>query len=243
MSRTQVIIGKFGPSARQILDAALAISARPQTELVVGSMPEGSTVFGDALWEGRRKKDYERGLSYLHDFAARSTLKNQVFLGGACGVPWRKEIAIPRLEKAGVAFYDPEVSDWDEKDALYKAQGIPGGIMEVEAREKTTSNVLLFPFDPSTRGIASINEVVEFMMAGRQTVVIVAAYVEPGQVIAGQALTVKEAMDINIARGELFGVAKARGVKVFNNIEDAVKECIYLCLMAAKHHIVLDVVG
>lgn len=226
---SKVIIDHFEPSARQIFDAALEIARRPQTQLVVGSLPEGATVLGGAAWEGRRKKDYERGLSYLHDLASRSTLKNQVFLGGACGVPWRDEIAIPLLEKAGVTFYNPEVPDWDEKDAAYKAQGITGGIMEVEAREKNTSYVLLFPFDPSTRGIASISEAVEFMLKGRQKVILVEAFVEPGQVIEGQALTVDEAEDINIARVRLFSIARTLHVPVFKNIAPAVELCIDIC--------------
>jgi len=71
---------------------------------------------------------------------------------------------------------------------------------------------LLFVFDPQTRAIANLNEAVEFMLAGQQKVVLVASYVEPGQVIAGQKLTPEEAMDINIARSELFEIAKAHMV-------------------------------
>ena len=239
---SKVIIGKFGPSARQILDAALAIAKHPTTQLVVGSMPEGTSVFGDASYEGRRKKDYERGLSYLHDLAARSVLKNQVFMGGACNpTTWRKDTAIPMLEAVGVGFYNPQIDDWNEQDAAYKAQGVAGGIMEVEAKEKTTSYIVLFVFDPQTRAIATINEAVEFMMAGKQKVVLVAAYVEPGTVIEGQALTFKEAMDINIARAELFGVAKSLGVPVYDNVEMAVYECIDLYRDAARDHYVMEV--
>jgi hypothetical protein len=113
--------------------------------------------------------------------------------------------------------------------------------MEVEAKHKTTAYVLLFVFDPQTRAIATLNEAVEFMLAGQQKVVLVAEYVEPGQVIAGQALTVKEAMDINIARGELFGVAKAHGVLVFNTVEAAVQQCIDLCGEAEADHYVIEV--
>jgi len=241
---SQVIIGKFGPSARQILDAALAIASSPQTTLVVGSMPEGKTVFGDAPYDGRRKKDYERGLSYLHDLASRRTLVNQVFLGGACDpTTWRQDFAIPMLKKAQVAYYNPQVADWDEQDAKYKAEGITGGIMEVEAQAKTTSYVILFVFDSQTRGIATINEAVEFMMAGQQEVVLVADYIKAGQSVGGQALTWDEAMDINIARGELFGVAKARGVPVFYSINEALEECIDYCQRAEKDHNVIEVAG
>lgn len=232
-----VIIGKFGPSARQIVDAALAVATHPETRLVVQSMPEGSTVLGGAAWEGRRKKDYERGLSYIHEMAERNRLKNQVFLGGACGVPWRQQ-AIEMLENVGCRYYNPEVEDWDIQDAKLKAEGLKGGIMELEAQHKTTSYVLMFVFDPGTRAIATLNECIEFMMAGRQKVIIVSAYVTPGTVVGGQALTYEEAMDINIARAELFGIAKAQGVPVFERVYDATTHCIGLLKEAQKHHIV-----
>lgn len=37
----------------------------------------------------------------------------QVFLGGSCNpTTWRKNIAIPYLEKHGVTFYNPQVDVW-----------------------------------------------------------------------------------------------------------------------------------
>ena len=39
--------------------------------------------------------------------------QHKVFLGGACGKStWRKDIAIPLLEKAGVAYFNPQVDEW-----------------------------------------------------------------------------------------------------------------------------------
>ena len=242
MSKSSVIIGRFGPSARQILDAAIAVASKPQTKLVVKSMPEGSTVLGGAAWEGRRQKDYERGLGYLHELAGRSTLVNQVFLGGACGVPWR-DGAIKSLDGEGVAFYNPEVADWDEQDKTLKAMGVKGGIMEHEAIQKAASYVLLFVFDPGTRAIATLNECVEFMMAGKQKVVIVAAYLQPGTVIGGQTVTFDEAMDINIARAELFGIAKSKGISVYDSVEAAVNRCIYLAKVADADVTIADYLG
>lgn len=237
---SDVIIGSFGPSARQILDAAIAVAAKPQTKLVVRSMPEGSTVLGGAEWSGRRQKDYERGLGYLHEMAGRSTLINQVFLGGACGVPWREE-AIRSLEDVECTYYNPEVSDWDEQDKALKAAGIKGGIMEHEAVQKCASYVLLFVFDPGTRALATLNECVEFMMAGRQKVVIVSAYTQPGTIIGGQEVTFEEAMDLNIARAELFGIAKAKGIPVFDNVPYAIYECINLLEQADRLVEIADV--
>lgn len=233
-----IVINQFGPSARQILDAAIAVATNPDAKLIVKSMPEGSTVLGGAEWSGRRKKDYERGLGYLHELSGRMNLKNQVFLGGACGVPWRKE-AIETLEAAGCKFYNPEVDDWDVQDAKLKAQGMIGGIMELEAIYKTRSHVLLFVFDKGTRALATLNECVEFMAAGRQHVVIVKAFVKPGLVVGDQALTEVEANDINEARTALFKMASDQGILVMDNVGDAIQECIRL-LKHSSQEIVID---
>jgi hypothetical protein len=239
---SKIIIGRFGPSARQIVDAAVAATDKPTPEIVVQSMPEGSTVLGGAEWSGARKKDYERGLSYLHDLCGRRDLKNQVFLGGACGATtWRQDIAIPMLEEAGCAYFNPQIDDWSEQDAYWKAQGVPGGIMEVEAKEKTTSSILLFPFDPTTRGIASLSEAIEFVREGKQKVVLVLTYVKEGTVIDGQPLTHKEAMDINTARSELSGFAKALGTPVFNDIKIAITYTVRALLEAEEPHTVMEV--
>jgi len=224
---SSIIIGKFGPSACQILEAAIAVASRPDTKLVVKSMPEGSTVLGGAEWGGRRKKDYERGLGYLHELSERMNLKNQVFLGGACGVPWRED-AIKELDARGCSYYNPEVADWDIQDAALKANGLKGGIMELEAIHKTSSYVLLFVFDPGTRALATLNECVEFMMAGKQKMVIVEAYVAPGTIIGGQLVTLEEATDINEARERLFALADNHGIAVLSTVADAINECVDL---------------
>lgn len=236
-----VVINQFGPSAKQILDAALAVATHPDTKLVVKSMPEGSTVLGGAEWSGRRKKDYERGLGYLHELAGRVNLKNQVFLGGACGVPWRAD-AIKELEANGCEFYNPEVDDWDVKDAQLKAGGMKGGIMELEAIHKTSSYVLLFVFDKGTRALATLNECVEFMMAGNQVVVIVSAFVDAGTVVGDQTLTEVEAADINLARTALFGLAASKGILVTDSVAKATKVCVNYLKDAAMDIEIQDVI-
>ena len=234
---SEIVIGKFGPSACQIVEAACAAMRRPRATVVVGSVPEGSKVLGGAEWSGSRRKDYERGLAYLHDLCSRRTLKNQVFLGGACGATtWRQDIAIPMLEKAGVEYLNPQIEDWDEQDAYWKAQGVKGGIMEVEAREKIASHVILFPFASTTRGIASLSEAIEFISEGRQKVVLVMADLEPGTVIDGQTITQDEADDINDARIILEEFARAMRVPVYRNIARA-SEAVVTLLKEAEQSV------
>lgn len=238
-------INTFGPSAGQILDAAIHVAHAPKVNIVVKArVPAGRLVFGGAPYEGRRQKDYDRALSYLHEFAGRIELKPQVFLGGACDpTTWRDDTAVPMLEQAGIAYHNPQVKNWDEADAQFKAQGIAGGIMEVEAKEKLASYVLLFVFDPLTRGLASINEVVEFMSAGRQKVVLVEVYLPAGTVIGGQEVTAEEAADINLARAKLFGYAAAYHVPVFKDIKQAVQCCVDTVAKACQDYEVPEAVA
>lgn len=225
---SKVKIGVFQPSACQILSAALAVAKHPGSSVEVLSMPEGPMVLGGAPWEGRRKSDYERGLSYLHDLSGRNDRKSKVFLGGACNpTTWRQDIAIPFLTEHGCEFYNPQIDDWSEQDAACKAAGFAGGIMEVEAIHKKESSVLLFVFDSATRAIATLNEAVEFMMAGGRHVVLVEGWLEPGTVIAGQAVSESEARDINEARHRLFKVARDRGTPVYGTIEAAMINIVY----------------
>ena len=37
----------------------------------------------------------------------------EVFLGGTCGQStWRKDIAIPHLQRSGITFFNPQQDDW-----------------------------------------------------------------------------------------------------------------------------------
>jgi len=152
-NKAQVVIGSFGPSARQIGEAARAVCDSAEVEVVVRNRPQkGDTVYNDRKFEGRRFKDLDRGLAYLHDLCERRGLVNQVFLGGACNpTTWRQDTAIPMLEEAGVAYFNPQVDDWSERHAALIAEGVAGGMMEHEATQKTTSFVLLFVFSDKTR--------------------------------------------------------------------------------------------
>lgn len=115
-------------------------------------------------------------------------MSNFVFLGGTCGSsPWRKEIAIPKLEAAGVKYFDPEVADWTP-------ECIPR-----EAAAKAEAAVLLFFIDGTTRGIASMIEAAEYAHSGRE-VFFAIQDIPDGTVIDGQTVTGRELKDLNRAR-------------------------------------------
>ena len=73
----------------------------------------------------------------------------RVFLGGTCGgSTWRNQI-IPMLEKAGINYFDPVVSDWTPD---CKAE---------ELRQRKICDVLLYVITPKMKGVYSIAEVVQ----------------------------------------------------------------------------------
>jgi len=186
-------------SAQAIVEAAYAIAKKPGAELVVEYSTEGM--------EGRQKKDYDRALSYLHDLANRDEMVNQVFLGGSCDpTTWRQDKAIPFLKDKGCAYYNPQVEEWKPE------------LMEIEAKAKLTSAVLLFVLDSQTRALATLNEVIEFVVRGRQKVIVVMDFVAPGTEIEGQEITPEEAQDINMARTQMAKHARDHGAQVYNTL-------------------------
>ena len=134
-----------------------------------------------------------------------------VFLGGSCNpTTWRKDVAIPALDKAGISYYNPQVDDWSPE------------LVEVEARAKQDADALLFVIDAQTRAIASMLEAAEAITAGRH-VVLAVLDIADGTGIGGQAVTGAELKDLNRARAYLRDIASRHGTQVFGSVEEAVK--------------------
>ncbi|OQR82169.1 hypothetical protein THRCLA_11082 [Thraustotheca clavata] len=111
-----------------------------------------------------------------------------VFLGGSCNpTQWRREIAMPMLDQAGVSYYNPQVDEWHEE------------LMELEAQAKETAAIVLFVIDNMTRAIVSMNEAAEYMCCGRR-VVLVIQDLDTHTQIGNKKLTEYEIADLNAAR-------------------------------------------
>ncbi|VDP68032.1 unnamed protein product [Schistosoma mattheei] len=85
----------------------------------------------------------------MTSFEASSGLNRyDFFLGGACNpTTWRKEVAIPILDRLGLTYYNPQVDDWSPE------------LMELERKAKSVSDILLFVFENwRTRGLVSLLE-------------------------------------------------------------------------------------
>jgi len=138
-----------------------------------------------------------------------------VFLGGSSNpTTWRRDIAIPRLEKAGISYYNPQVDEWHS------------GLVEIENQAKAKAKVLLFVIDNVTRAIASIAEAAYYIGHGRNVVLVIQYFKETDFTAKNGTETVNgirktEMKDLNRGRTYLEDIAKQRGVHVFEKIDRA----------------------
>ena len=151
-----------------------------------------------------------------------------VFLGGACNpTTWRKNIAIPILERAGIPYYNPQVDDWSED------------LVALEAKHKQGAKILLFVVNGATRSIASMVEAAELIAAGRR-IVLVLEDIPEGQKISEGTISGRELKDLNRARAYLADVAQRHSVLCFSSVITA---CLHTVRWCKKLGMAADDVG
>src|SRR5882724_13456552 len=150
-------------------------------------------------------------------------MKKQIFLGGACGnTTWRRDIAIPALEAAGITYHNPQlgIGEWTTDQEAS------------EMRAKDDADVLLFVIDGHTRGVASVAEVA-YLLAARRQLALAITDVTEGSRIGDQIIDSRESDDLNRGRIFIRTMAGELGVPVFQDIKAAVNYAIDL-IGAAK---------
>lgn len=140
-----------------------------------------------------------------------------VFLGGACDpTTWRKDVAIPMLEAAGVPFFNPQVPDWSaewERD--------------VEGPAKLAASDHIFVIDNQTRATSSAVEAVAFALTRPEgSVFLVVNNINDGLVIRGQTITGRELQDLNRMRDYVRATARDNNVPVYSSTKDAVQAVV-----------------
>ncbi len=176
-----------------------------------------------AIARGREKMKIIAGISMIRQWMARVTnhfsdqgKKFVVFLGGSCNpTTWRKDTAIPRLQREHIAFYNPQVDEWTPD------------LVQIEAQAKEEAAVLFFVIDKHTNALASMMEVVELSVAGRQ-VVLVIEQISAGTKIGGHVVSKIMLKDLNRSRAYTRDVARRFGVPVYDNIEDGLAQVAYI---------------
>jgi hypothetical protein len=130
-----------------------------------------------------------------------------VFLGGACNpTTWRRDVAIPALDAAGVTYYNPQVDDWTPD------------LMVVEAHQKATARYLLFVIGPETRALMTIAEAAHHIGLDASRVVLV---LQPYPLSDDQRRA-EEIGDNNRARDYLGKLAEEKGVVRLSTVDEAV---------------------
>lgn len=159
-----------------------------------------------------------RDVVRVGDIKLNNEEPKQVFLGGACGLTtWRKDIAIPLFEEAGVSYHNPQMplGAWKEDDQFD------------EMRRKDECLVQLFVINASTRGVASVAEVA-YLIGARKPVAIVLEDIPAGTDVYGKTIDAVEADDLN--RGRIFvrAMADRHNVPIFTDIAEGTRYCIKL---------------
>ncbi len=148
-----------------------------------------------------------------------------VFLGGACGrTTWRRDVAIPLLEAAGVAYYNPQLGEGEWTPACEAA----------EMRAKAEADVLLFVISGETRGVASIGEAAYLLGARRPLALMVTDSTAPDAA---------ERDDLNRGRIFLRSMAREHDVPVFTDVASAAHYAIELVRAGAGRDQVREVLN
>ncbi|MEB3295414.1 MAG: nucleoside 2-deoxyribosyltransferase domain-containing protein [Synechococcales bacterium] len=144
--------------------------------------------------------------------------RTNIFLGGTCGTStWRKEVAIPALEAAGLSFYNPQL-DWGTWTEAHET---------AELAAKESAEVMLFIVTDQTRGVASLVEAAYLIGSGR-SIALALMFIPEGAIVDGEVITELERRDLN--RGRLFvrTLAQQAEIPVFDSAEAATHYAIKL---------------
>ncbi|XP_022176684.1 uncharacterized protein LOC111038066 isoform X2 [Myzus persicae] len=163
------------------------------------------------------EKDQEKHIRGIKK-NSRSAHSYDVFLGGSCNpTTWRKDLAIPYLQDAGVSFYNPQVDHWSQD------------LIEIEHAAKESATILFYVIDSQTRNVVSDIETANF--AGNHNNLVLVIHPQDaiaGSVVAGEPISCSEAEDIREALTALQKIAANQGTLVFDNIPEALNNVIQI---------------
>ena len=146
------------------------------------------------------------------------TSKTDVFLGGSCNpTVWRKQKAMPYLDKRGISYYNPQVDDWSPE------------LITIENYHKNTASVLLFVIDNLTRGVASCTEAAYYIGKGRKVVIVINKFITDTTLFVDTTTTTtniqtNEYNDLNRGREYVVDICKQNNIYVHNDLETALLE-------------------
>lgn len=147
---------------------------------------------------------------------AKRAIGKQVFLGGSCNpTTWRKDTAVPALEKAGITFFNPQAGAWSKE------------MIALEEKEKRESRLQLFVIDNQTRSISSMVETAYLSASGHEIVAVINDF-QLGAQIGEHVLTTDEVHDLNSGHDSLRDVLHREQVPLFSSIPMALLHIVEL---------------
>eukprot|EP00117_Sycon_ciliatum_P012230 scpid48112/ scgid13380/ len=148
-----------------------------------------------------------------------SLLASVVYLGGSCGrTTWRKDIAIPYLEKKGIFYDNPQAAP-----GAWSIDRIPNEINRLRAFK-----YLLFVITSHTRSVASLVDAAFHIGKGQHCVVVCIEDIPQDCIIEGERLNKVAVKDYNRGRAYLRDLCRVMNVPMYTSILQAVKSCVSL---------------
>lgn len=158
------------------------------------------------------KRETGSGLDEQSVPNSETTSGPEVFLGGSCNpTTWRADVAIPTLNKLGITFYNPQVSEWTPD------------LLELEHRAKEKAKVLFFVMDPQTRSAAGAIEVANIAGRNSKHLVLVLLPYAKQQKILNETLTLDEYKDLSRNQQLLKQLVRRRGLPVLDKVSLALE--------------------
>ncbi|CEG42321.1 uncharacterized protein PHALS_12603 [Plasmopara halstedii] len=179
---------------------------------------ENSDLFGES--SSTRSITAQLGCSDLTD--------SFVYLGGTLSsTSWRKEVAIPLQQKAGISLYVPyaDYSQFGLTTAEMHVQAMTEHLQEVESL-KAMAELILFVIPKKLRSIAAMTEAVELVSSHHAMILVIEPVKEGCMVEEGVTISGREFQDLARARAYLQETAERNHIAVFESVSAAVENIV-----------------
>uniref|UniRef100_T1GVN7 Uncharacterized protein n=1 Tax=Megaselia scalaris TaxID=36166 RepID=T1GVN7_MEGSC len=173
------------------------------------SLSKSSSFINDEI---RVKNATNKNIFKRSSSSPADRLGPEVFLGGSCNpTTWRADVAIPILQKLGISFYNPQVSEWTPD------------LIELEQKAKEKAKVLFFVMDSQTRATAGAIEAAHIAAQNPRQLVLVLHPYKMNQQIFKETISIQEYYDLQRNQQILKEMVTRRGLFVLEDISSGLE--------------------
>ena len=196
-------------------DSVITKTAHFLSSVFVVPWTKASSWLGNTLFSSSRSRTFSNT-----NLGRRGSSIRDVYLGGSLGSKWRDEIAIPKLKKNGLTFFNPAVCSSSR-------------LIPIEASAMDNARILLFVIQNNSRSVGVMSQAA-YLIGSGCNVVLCVQHIQPDTVLdCGDKLTEAARKDYNRGRSYLSDFANREGVPVFDEIQEAL-ECVVSKCKAAR---------